>query len=161
VVKLKKWLVLALSFSLGACVSGGSGPKSVTLTYKQGSTIYTKQADVDACKISSFKAIPQVVGTSINGGSYSPSSTSCYTSNGYTSCSQLGGYYSPPTANSYDINGDLRKRYIDKCMREKGYEQIKLPFCQANQVGGYDNRLPAPKLSAIACHIDNGMVIKY
>lgn len=120
----KAWI--AFSVLLAAC-QGAGGP--MLSSYKPGSTYESRQADYDACKIASFREIPQTMTTEVSGGYYDPGRVQCSTIAGITNCRRSGGIDIPARANTYDQNEGLRDRYIKRCMQAKGYALLERPVC--------------------------------
>jgi hypothetical protein len=136
---------------LAAIALSGCGTTSTTthLIYKQGTTIYKKQADLDECKIQSFREIPQALAQNVTAGSSSSGTTYCSGSGNNIVCNTYGAYTTAPTINTYDVNQRLRNNYMQQCLERKGYIRVTVPYCTDG--GGYDNRQPAPPLNQIKC----------
>lgn len=116
---MKKYALIFLGLLplLSAC-----GLATTTALFKPNTPPAVKQADLDQCKIASFRAIPQAYTTDYVGGYYNPGYTDCSRSrHGNYYCSQYGGYYAPPVAFTEDMNASLRWRFVESCLRKKGY----------------------------------------
>lgn len=136
----------ALLLLVGACATAGPAK----MVYKAGSVRSERQLAVDECRIASFQQIPQNIATQVNPGYSNPGSISCNTIGGYTNCNRVGAINIPATAVNYDVNGELRARYIDRCLAEKGFAVVEMPICGPNQPGP-DQNLPQPDLAQIPC----------
>jgi len=150
---IKIIVVAIISITLSGC-----GPTSTPFTYKQGTTIYKKQADFDDCKIKSFRVIPQALAQNVTPGTSSSGTTYCSGSGNNISCNTYGAYTTAPTVQTYDVNDRLRTNFIGQCMAGYGYVRVQLPFC--TEAGGYDNRQPAPPLDRIKCVSRNSINLK-
>ena len=150
---------LTVAVFAAALLSGcQTGPSSMRFYHKVGTTIYDKQAVIDACKIQSLKEIPQAIGTSVIPGMSSPGTTYCnsYGMYGGIQCNTYGGYNLPPQVRNYDMNDGLRDRFVNACMAKRGYSITNMPFCKEGETG-YLNTEPAPPISKIQC-IDRSSV---
>lgn len=131
-------------FGLTACAS------STPFYYKQGSMLGVRQKDYDACKIKSFKDIPQNIVTTYTPGVHDPGNVVCSTTGTFTNCQRIGGVDIPASSTSYDVNASLRARFITQCMADKGYQRLDMPTC-ALGVDGYDTLQKTPALRDIKC----------
>lgn len=86
-----------------------------------GSTV----AAIDECKIQSFKEIPQTIGTDVNPGYNNPGTLQCSTASHATSCYRVGAVNIPATTTTYDVNQELRDRYVTRCLEVSGFK-VKL-----------------------------------
>lgn len=119
-------------FAVLAGLLSACGLPATTALFKPHTPPAVKQADLDQCKIASFKAIPQAVTTSYVGGYYDPGDIECSRSRSgrHTYCNRIGGYYSPPVAYAEDVNESIRWRYVSACMQKKGYYILyNKPIC--------------------------------
>lgn len=108
-----------------------TGP--VTVLFKPGTLQSDRQNDVDMCTIASFKEIPQNIATQISPGYSSAPTVQCHNIGTSVSCNSYGGINIPPSAYNYDVNKDLRSRFVERCLRSKGYTPIVKPICTGNQ----------------------------
>lgn len=131
---------LLLVLLLSSCQTG-----PVPVAYKAGSTGPQRLNDYDQCKIASFREIPQSMATEYNPGYYNPGTVQCSTIGNTTSCNNVGAVNIPGSATSYDANGELRQRYIQRCMASKGYQFKLLPPCgsQEERTKAYNQPQPA------------------
>lgn len=111
--------LVALAIVLVSC-----GVMSQTSLFKPGTSLAQKQKDLDLCKIVSFKQVPQELVTSVSGGYYDPGYVSCVGKKGEAVCRRIGGFYIPPTYSTVDVNKNLRWRYVQHCLQQKGYDVI-------------------------------------
>lgn len=107
---------LTLTGLLAGCVSS---PQAVVT--KPGVSPAGVQAAVDSCKIASFKEIPQTMATDYRPGVHTPGSVQCNAIGTYVSCQNVGGVNIPASSTSYDVNSDLRDRYITNCLERRGF----------------------------------------
>lgn len=136
---------------LAALGLAGCGPQTTTLYYKSGMTITSKQKDYDACKIESFKKVPQNVVTTFHPGIYNPGTVSCYNMGYNTSCHTVGAMNIPPSTSSRDVNEALRDRFITSCMGDKGYQLVEFMNCKDGEIG-YNALQKAPPLDRAGCY---------
>ena len=130
---------------LTACASDPIG-----VVYKQGTLLSERQAAMDACKIASFKEIPQNVVTSIDPGYSSPGSVNCTTIGYTTTCNRIGAIDIPASSSQRDVNEDMRIRYVVACLRRQGYAGILRKECGAYEKT-YGPNDPQPPKSTIKC----------
>lgn len=114
----------AVSMFLVACQSG-----PYQTAYKAGTLYSERQRDYDMCKIQSFREIPQNLAVETKPGYYNPGTVQCTNIGNYTSCQNVGAVNIPATSSTYDVNENIRFRFIDNCMSAKGYQFIQLPVC--------------------------------
>jgi hypothetical protein len=112
-------------------VSCQTGP--VTVPFKAGITYSDMERDIDMCRISSFKEIPQSIATQISPGYSNPGFVHCTGSGAFITCNNYGGVNIPPSSYNYDVNQGLRDRYVGRCLQSKGYIMIQKPICTAEQ----------------------------
>lgn len=143
---MRKAIVMLAAAALAGCVTDG-GPR--TTIYKAGSTKSQRQADYDACKIQSFKSIPQTMATEVTPGYSSPGTAICNTYGTMTTCNTVGGFDVPATASSYDVNASLRGRFINSCLRAKGYVFYTKPACKTEAERQEAIRNPGPDAKCI------------
>jgi hypothetical protein len=141
---MQKWLVILMIFSLTACA------EPTAFYYKKSMVLATKQKDYDACKIKSFKQIPQNIITTYHPGVHNPGTLSCNTIGTYTSCNRVGALDIPASSSSRDANEGMRARFIEECMTGKGYSLVEVPMCSLSEQG-YNPLQPAPSLDKIKC----------
>jgi len=109
--------IILSAVALTAC-----GTPTTTALFKPHTPPVVKQADLDQCKIASFRAIPQAYTTNYVGGFYDPGDIDCYRGRrGRIYCDRLGGFYMPPASYTEDLNAPIRWRYVSACLRKKGY----------------------------------------
>lgn len=111
-------------------LSGCQTEPTRTIT-KPGATYAQTQAALDACKIASFREIPQSMAAETSGGFYNPGTVQCSSVGGFTTCNRIGAVNIPASTSTYDVNAGLRDRYIDQCLRAKGFEVLDLPTCSS------------------------------
>jgi|GEM_PF-976599 len=125
IVNIMRKFLLSLSAFAGVCLlSACAGTQNTTVLFKPNTPPAAKQADLDKCKIASFKLIPQAITTQYVGGYYDPGDMECSRSGrhgGYMYCDQFGGFYNPPYAYTEDVNSPIRWRYVSACLQKKGY----------------------------------------
>ncbi len=141
---MQKWFALLMVFSLTGCAD------TTAFYYKKGMVLASKQKDYDACKIKSFKEIPQNIVTTYNPGVHNPGTLSCNTIGTYTSCNRVGALNIPASSSSQDANEGVRARFIAECMNNKGYILVDMPTCGLGDEG-YNPLQKAPALNKIKC----------
>jgi hypothetical protein len=129
----------------------GCGPTTTAVLYKQGMTLSSKQKDYDACKIKSFKEIPQNIVTEFHPGKRRSGTVSCFNYGLSTQCNTVGGIDIPASTSSHDANEGIRERFIDGCLKAKGYKLVELRDCEFGEEG-YNTSEKAPPLSKIKCY---------
>ncbi|WP_217568797.1 hypothetical protein [Mesorhizobium sp. GbtcB19] len=122
--------LLLIGLALTACTTANQQYRYLS---KPGVTAPGIQAALDQCRIASFKEIPQTMATDIKPGLNIPGTIDCHTYGSTTSCNQSGGVNIPATAQTYDVNGSLRERYMEKCMRNAGFTITMLPLCRTDE----------------------------
>jgi hypothetical protein len=145
-----KRIVPGLFLLLAGCASL-YGP--VLIVHKTGSTASQRQQVLDDCNIESFKSIPQAFVTDVSPGMRSPGHLECRDTGGGRDCFYVDGIEFPPTVTTRDANDDLRKRFVGRCLADKGYALISKPVCNAKQDSDLyranaDNQ---PDANAITC----------
>lgn len=136
---------------VAACQS--SGP--IQYLHKPGVGLAGKQAALDQCKIASFREVPQTLATETTGGYYNPGTVQCSSVNGLTTCNTVGAVNIPATSSTYDTNAALRGRYINRCLRAKGFSITVLQPCQgdaakkAARLAEAEGRIPACSLGSM------------
>ncbi len=129
---LKTLAILAGVLALSACQTGGDS--GGVMLFKPNNKASEKQADLDQCKIESFRSIPQVMGTQSTAGWQGPASVQCHRNGNATTCDEIPGLSVPARQYSVDVNAGLRFRYVEQCMRRKGYATIHgLPMCSSEK----------------------------
>ena len=96
------------------------------MIHKTGSRQADRVMAHDNCKIASFKEIPQTQGIATQGGYSNPGTVRCTTNFGVTNCNTVGAVNIPTTTSSYNVNQDLRTRFITRCLAEKGFSVVPL-----------------------------------
>lgn len=96
-----------------------AGPTYVV--FKPGVSLDQTSAAIDQCRIQSLREIPQALATDVSGGVYSPGSLQCTTYGNSTSCNRVGAIDIPASSSTYDVNQDLRDRYVKRCVEAKGF----------------------------------------
>lgn len=104
-----------------------SGPRETL--YKAGSLAPERQAAYDACKIASFRKIPQALVTEYTPGYHDPGVLQCQTDRSGTTCMTMGAIDLPAHAETRDVNAALRKREVERCLIAGGYRLLLLPLC--------------------------------
>jgi len=150
--------IISLTLVLAGCVA--APPKEILLVHKTGSQQAERILAHDKCKMASFTKIPQTQGVVTQGGYSNPGTVRCTTTFGVTTCNTIGAVNIPATASSYDVNKNLRDRFITRCLMEKGFSVIPLKkTCRsaderaaamrdrdsqrpANQITCYDSTIP-------------------
>jgi hypothetical protein len=126
----------------------GCAPQSIY--HKKGMVLSSVQKDYDACKIKSFKEIPLNNIVTYSPGVHNPGSLSCYTIGSLTNCNRIGALDIPERISSRDENEEMRTRFINSCMNNKGYTYVELPVCGFDEEG-YNALQKAPSLDKIKC----------
>lgn len=148
---MKRFMPIAL-LMLAGCQAG----PQLTL-YKAGSLPAERQAAYDACKIASFRDIPQSMVTEYTPGYHDPGILKCEADGGSTTCMTIGAFDMPPRAVTRDVNGALRQRAIERCLIAGGYRLLRLPPCSRASGQGLPASLPQPaSASQMTCRADNG-----
>lgn len=128
---MKRILHILLVFSMAFLSS--CAPQISTVFVKKNSSRAQVQRDFDACKIKSFREIPQNIVSTYHPGVNNPGTLSCNTIGSYTSCNRIGALYIPPSEDHEDVNAGLRDRYMINCMSKKGYDAVDVPVCSMGQ----------------------------
>lgn len=148
---MKKY-ISALFLFLSAALISACGIGNVAL-YKPNTPLAVKQADLDQCKMASFRSIPQAYTTNYVGGYYEPGDYSCrQTRHNKTRCKNVGGYYSPPVSYTEDMNAAMRWRFVSSCLARKGYRVLNLPPCMSSAERARAQN--AKRLSDFSCDPD-------
>ncbi|WP_180901182.1 hypothetical protein [Martelella soudanensis] len=143
----KHALPLAVLVSLVACQTG-----PVSVLYKEGSTRTERQEAYDQCFIAALKDVPQNMVTEVTGGYSYPGYVSCNSDGDTTVCGEVGGYTTPVESYSYDTNEKLRKRLINRCLSDKGFSGVEIPYCQTKEErAAYQMQTTQPPLSELTC----------
>jgi len=159
-MKLKALIPYAALLIFAALPVGCAGQNNSVALFKPNTPPQLKQADLDSCKIASFKAIPQAITTEYVGGGYStPGYIECrgHGRHGDRFCDQVGGYYTPPIAYSEDVNASLRWRFVSACLAKKGYYILyNKPACKngADRARALSARTP----DDLVCNPDASML---
>lgn len=120
-----RWTFVALGlFTLTACQADQQ-----LLVFKPGASNAQIVAAYDQCAIASLKEIPQTMTTQTTGGFYAPGYLQCSTIGSMTTCNRVGQFSTPARTRSYDVNEELRERYIKRCLAAKGYQAYEAPAC--------------------------------
>lgn len=101
---------LLAGLSVAACTTAN---QQVRYVAKPGVNLAGTQAALDQCRIASFKEIPQTMATDVQPGVSIPGRINCNTIGSLTTCTQAGGLDIPATAQTYDVNGPLRDRFME------------------------------------------------
>ena len=133
------WAAAALCAVMLGCAT-----PNVAMLYKPGSLAPQRQADIDACTIASFKEIPQVIATTTTGGYSIPGEIECREENGRTVCREEGRRNVPVRTRNYDVNDQLRDRFVRRCLTERGYSYIQRPVCATPEERNKVLREPHP-----------------
>ncbi|RWH34440.1 MAG: hypothetical protein EOQ80_33110 [Mesorhizobium sp.] len=72
-------------------------------------------------KIDSFKEIPQSLATDVRPGYNNPGTIQCNTYGTIVTCNRIGAVNIPASSTTYDVNGELRDRYVVRCLQSKGF----------------------------------------
>lgn len=121
---------LAFLVLLSAALLASCGLGMNVALFKPHTPTAVKQADLDQCKMASFRAIPQAYATNTVGGFYDPGDMDCHKSrHGRIYCDRVGGYYSPPVSYTEDMNASMRWRFVSACLGRKGYYVLNRPPC--------------------------------
>ncbi len=143
----RKALALAVLMGLVACQTG-----PVSIMYKEGSTRAERQEAYDQCFIAALKDVPQNMVTEVTGGYSYPGFVSCDTNGDTTICGEVGGYTTPVESYSYDTNEKLRQRLINRCLEEKGFSGVEIPYCKTKEErAAYQMQTTQPPLNELTC----------
>lgn len=115
--------------ALAGCTTMGSQP--ITMIHKTGSSYQQRVQAFDSCKIASFRAIPQALQTNISGGFSNPGTVQCNTFGASTTCNTVGAMNIPAQSYTTDMNDDMRARFINQCLNDKGYQLIGAKTCSS------------------------------
>ena len=146
---MKCGAILGLGLILVGCASS---VETRYMIHQTGSRLSDRAKAHDDCKIASFKEIPQTQGVATIRGYSSPGTLHCNTIGAVTSCNRIGAVNIPSQTSSYDVNGKLRKRYMDRCLNEKGFSVIPLTAkCRSREdiagvVADRNSQRPADKI---------------
>lgn len=91
------------------------------VVFKPGVDLNSTQTATDQCKIASFREIPQSLATQINPGYNNPGTIQCNTYGTMTTCNRVGAINIPASSTTYDVNAELRDRYIVRCLEGQGF----------------------------------------
>lgn len=139
---------LAISFlALAGCMP-------LSLYYKEGVSVQAARDTETSCKIKAARDVPVRTVTRTIPGRFVPSRQIC-DANGV--CQRRGGFYLPPEFITTDANEGLRKEASDLCMRQQGYEFIRLPACKQTVAQTVPSATTSrlPKLTPQACVVRN------
>lgn len=141
---IRKAFAFAVVLGLAACQTG-----PVSVLYKEGSTRSERQDAYDQCFIAALKEVPQNMVTEVTGGYSYPGTVTC---NDKGVCAEIGGYTTPIESYSYDTNEKLRDRLIDRCLANKGYTGVTVPYCQTKEErAAYRMQVAQPPISQLTC----------
>ncbi len=147
---MKPWPLPLFLLLLSACQSG----PQPTL-YKAGSLPAERQEAYDQCKIRSFREIPQALVTEITPGYHDPGDILCDTDGPFTTCRAVGVIDIPATRKTRDANEGLRRRFVERCLADQGYQVLQLPLCPKAEDRRRLLTMPQPeRASAMTCRPD-------
>ncbi|TIT23912.1 MAG: hypothetical protein E5W70_05920 [Mesorhizobium sp.] len=110
----KRYLFAALAIA-------GCQSTPAYVVFKPGVDLNSTQAATDQCKIASFKEIPQSIATDYHPGYNNPGTVQCNTYGTIVSCNTIGAVNIPASTTSYDVNAELRDRYVTRCLEGQGF----------------------------------------
>jgi len=126
----------------------GCQPTTGNLIHKTGSNMSERINAYDQCKIRSIRDIPQQIATQISPGYNNPGYVQCNSYGYSTTCNTVGAFNIPASSRVYDVNEDLRNRYIARCLADSGYSIIPRPICHDASMANQD---PQPAADQIPC----------
>lgn len=123
-----------------------SGCFPVEIYHKTGVSLTRLHADETACQVKALKNVPVNKLTRVTPVRFIPRQICDGNGNCHATFVMVGG-----EVETYDANKDLRARYAQQCMTDKGYSKIELPRC----TGEAPEPLPrhAPALSDESCAV--------
>lgn len=130
------WKLLGWIGVVACCAGCATGPKTVELAHQAGSAPSARVAAIDACAIESFKEVPQAIVTESLRPYITPTRVYCDRSRGLSYCREFGGN-AVPRYRSYDANGALRKRFIARCLEERGFTVVERRYCERGELSAY------------------------
>lgn len=113
---MRKRFILAAVAAVAGCQTS-----SHAIIFKPGVNMPATVAAVDQCKIASFKEIPQSMATHVDPGVHTEGTMYCHTIGQLTTCNEIGGVNIPASSTTYDVNQDIRDRYVVRCLQAKGF----------------------------------------
>lgn len=123
----------------------------LSIYYRPGAEVSRMQDDATRCEIIALRDAP--VANQVRQGPpiYYPGGPYC----GGAGCYYGPGYWGGGALYTVDVNTNLRRRVMDMCMAEKGYQPVSLPRCSgsvARQVP-YTPSQTLPALTGESCAI--------
>ncbi|ESY03883.1 hypothetical protein X753_21215 [Mesorhizobium sp. LNJC399B00] len=91
------------------------------IVYKPGVDLNATQTAKDQCQIASLREIPQSMATDYHPGYNNPGTVQCNTIGTVVSCNTIGAVNIPGSTTTYDVNQDLRDRYMVRCLEGQGF----------------------------------------
>ncbi|WP_424986726.1 hypothetical protein [Microbulbifer sp. S227A] len=141
--------IIVAGMMVGAC-----GPLS--LYYRPGAEVSRMQTDATRCEVDALRDAPVANEIRQRPPVYFPGNRYC-TGNG---CYYNPGYWVDGGLYSVDVNQDLRRRVMDICMAEKGYQPVSIPRCAANVASAAPrvatSTLPTLARNSCAIRYDDG-----
>lgn len=136
---------------LVGCVS--SSPQTAFLIHKTGSNTAERKDAFELCEFEGIRNVPRAMVTDIDPGYSSPGTLQCNTVGTSTTCNRVGDINIPASSSTYDANEQIRDRYIQRCLRQKGFETYTRPICKTDaEKRGFDATLASqPPASQIVC----------
>ncbi|RWN94736.1 hypothetical protein [Mesorhizobium sp.] len=104
-----------------AAVIAGCQTGPAPIIFKPGVDLNSTVVALDQCKIDSFKEIPQSLATDVRPGYNNPGTIQCNTYGTMVTCNRIGAVNIPASSTTYDVNGELRDRYIVRCLQSNGF----------------------------------------
>ena len=136
----------------GLVLTGCSSP--VSFYYKSGGSVARMQTDATNCEVQALKSAPVANQVRQRPPIYFPGSQYC----GPAGCYYSPGYWVDGGIYTVDVNKDLRRRVMDQCMGQRGYQPASLPMCSSairSQVTPKQTTR-MPTLTADSCAINHG-----
>ena len=131
-----------------------SGCMPLNVYYNQGVSIQTAKDTETSCKVAAARDVPVRNVTRVIPGRQLLPRLLCDSNN---VCTRHPGLFLPPEYITEDANITLRTEAVDLCMRQKGYEFIRLPACKDPLKAATPPAATThfPKLSSESCVIRN------
>ena len=116
----------AAAFVVSTLLSGCGG-NPVTLPYKHNVTKAVANKEMLDCEVKAANVVPSNISTYTTPKRTTP--VQCETDRFFGNVSCSGGQTFGGNTVSRDLNANLRNRYIEQCLMDKGYSMLSYPHC--------------------------------
>lgn len=140
--RFQTYFSLSVLVFLGACTPLG-------IYYKPNIAVATVERDKLNCKVEAANKVPVDNEIEIIPGAISPPREVC---NSTGQCHVIPGRRAPNRVIVIDANEGLRRQVVGQCMRDLGYEYVKVPHCDAKvKIAVPRQTSVLPRLSGTSC----------